>query len=140
VALTWQVRTLVLTSHALYRVAFAVAKGTIDHYSRTSLGSLMRIERGRYAFKLLLTEPDGRENPFAYFWTAYVKKGQGDQRFERVYYPIHLEVLPPRLHYPHACITPTPALPPRLHRPLSCMALTPRMLSSWSPTTNPGPC
>ena len=59
-----------LTSHALYRVAFSTTKGAIDHYSRTSLGSCQLIERGRYAFKLRLTEPDGRENPFSYFWYA----------------------------------------------------------------------
>lgn len=93
-----QVRTLVLTSHALYRIAFQMQRGAIDHYSRTSLGSLRRIERGRFAFKLLLTEPDGRENPLTYFWTSYVKKGnQGDHRYERVYYPIHTEALPVEL-------------------------------------------
>ena len=86
-----QVRTLVLTSHALYRIAFAANRGAIDHYSRTSLGSCRLIERGAYAFKLQLTEPDGRENPFAYFWTAYVKKGSKDHRYEKVYYPIHPE-------------------------------------------------
>ena len=64
-----QVRTLVLTSHALYRIAFAIDRGAIDHYSRTSLGACRAIERGRYAFKLLLTEPDG-ENRFTYFWSA----------------------------------------------------------------------
>jgi len=88
-----QVRTLVLSSHALYRVAFSHVKGAIDHYSRTSLGNLQAIERGRYAFKLLLTEPDGRENPISYFWSAYVKKGAKDNRYERVYYPIHPEAL-----------------------------------------------
>ena len=51
---TQQLRTLVLTSHALYRLAFT-EKGSIDHYSRTSLGNLKRIERGRYAFKVRLT-------------------------------------------------------------------------------------
>ena len=35
-------------------------------------------------------EPDGRENPFTYFWSAYVKKSK-DDRYERVYYPIHSE-------------------------------------------------
>jgi len=97
-----QVRTLVLSSHALYRVAFSHQKGAIDHYSRTSLGSLQAIERGRYAFKLLLTEPDGRENPISYFWSAYVKKGAKDNRYERVYYPIHPETLPVELAL--ACI------------------------------------
>ena len=85
-----QVRTLVLTSQALYRIAFKQASGSIDHYSRTSLGSLLKIERGKFAFKLFLTEPDGRENPFTYFWSAYVKKSK-DDRYERVYYPIHSE-------------------------------------------------
>ena len=42
-----QVRTLVLTSQALYRIAFEGKRGAIDHYSRTSLGSCRRIERGR---------------------------------------------------------------------------------------------
>ena len=83
-----QVRTLVLTSHALYRIAFSANRGAIDHYSRTSLGSMQRIERGAVAFKLQLTEPDGRENPIAYFWAAYVKKGAKDNRYEKVYYPI----------------------------------------------------
>ena len=84
-----QSRVLVLSSHALYRVAFAQKNGSIDHYARTSLGNLQAIERGRYAFKLLLTEPDGNENPLSYFWSAYVKKGAKDNRYERVYYPIH---------------------------------------------------
>ena len=97
-----QPRTLVLSSHALYRVAFSHQKGAIDHYSRTSLGSLQAIERGRYAFKLLLTEPDGRENPISYFWSAYVKKNTKDNRYERVYYPIHPETLPVELAL--ACI------------------------------------
>ena len=92
-----QVRTLVLTSHALYRIAFAIDRGAIDHYSRTSLGSCRLIERGRYAFKLLLTEPDGRENPFTYFWSAYVKKGSKDKRYEKVYYPIHPDSVPVEL-------------------------------------------
>ena len=78
---------------ALYRVAFSSTKGAIDHYSRTSLGSCRKIERGRFAFKLQLTEPDGRENPFTYFWSAYVKKGAKDNRYERVYYPIHDEAV-----------------------------------------------
>jgi hypothetical protein len=65
-----QVRTLVLTSHAVYRVAFSQSKGNIDHYTRTSLGNCKLIERGRCAFKLHLTEPDGRENPITYFWCA----------------------------------------------------------------------
>ena len=89
-----QVRTLVLTSHALYRVAFHPKKGAIDHYSRTSLGACRRIERGRYAFKLHLTEPDGRENPFGYFWSAYVKKGKDGASYARFYYPIHPEAIP----------------------------------------------
>lgn len=92
-----QVRTLVLSSHALYRVAFSHQRGAIDHYSRTLLGSIQAIERGRYAFKLLLTEPDGRENPVTYFWSAYVKKNAKDNRYERVYYPIHPEGLPVEL-------------------------------------------
>lgn len=92
-----QVRTLVLTSHALYRIAFAIDRGAIDHYSRTSLGACRTIERGRYAFKLLLTEPDGRENPFTYFWSAYVKKGSTDKRYEKVYYPIHPDSIPVEL-------------------------------------------
>ena len=92
-----QTRTMVLSSHALYRVAFSHAKGAIDHYSRTSLGSIEAIERGRFAFKLMLTEPDGRENPLAYFWTAYVKKGAKDNRYERVYYPIHSDAIPVEL-------------------------------------------
>jgi hypothetical protein len=83
-------------------VAFSHQKGAIDHYSRTSLGSLQAIERGRYAFKLLLTEPDGRENPISYFWSAYVKKNTKDNRYERVYYPIHPETLPVELAL--ACI------------------------------------
>ncbi len=94
---TQQTRTLVLTSHALYRVAFNEAKGSIDHYTRTSLGNIRRIERGRYAFKVQLTEPDGRENPFTYFWSAYVKKGAKDNRYERVYYPLHADETPVEL-------------------------------------------
>ena len=94
---TQQVRTIVLTSHAVYRVAFSDKKGSIDHYSRTSLGSCRLIERGRHAFKLHLTEPDGRENPFTYFWSAYVKNGAKDNRYERVYYPIHDEGVPVEL-------------------------------------------
>ena len=90
-------RTLVLTSMALYRIAFSSERGAIDHYSRTSLGSCKLVERGRYAFKLHLTEPDGRENPFTYFWSAYVKKGAKDNRYERVYYPIHPEGVPVEL-------------------------------------------
>ena len=90
---TQQLRTIVLTSHAVYRVAFSGKKGSIDHYSRTSLGSVKLIERGRHAFKVQLTEPDGRENPFTYFWSAYVKKGAKDNRYERVYYPIHDETV-----------------------------------------------
>ena len=109
---TQQVRILVLSSHALYRVAFSHQKGTIDHYSRTSLGNLQAIERGRYAFKLLLTEPDGRENPVSYFWSAYVKKGAKDSRFERVYYPIHPETMPVELVL--ACIISSIAVANRL--------------------------
>ena len=92
-----QVRTLVLTSMALYRIAFSSERGAIDHYSRTSLGSLTRIERGRFALKLVLSEPDGRENPFTYFWSSYVKKATTDHRYEKVYYPIHTEDVPVEL-------------------------------------------
>ena len=109
---TQQVRIIVLSSHALYRVAFSHQKGAIDHYSRTSLGNLQCIERGRYAFKLLLTEPDGRENPVSYFWSAYVKKGAKDSRFERVYYPIHPEAMPVELVL--ACIISSIAVANRL--------------------------
>ena len=30
-------------------------------------------------------EPDGRENPFTYFWSAYVKKGAKDNRCGRYF-------------------------------------------------------
>ncbi|KAL1511372.1 hypothetical protein AB1Y20_006174 [Prymnesium parvum] len=83
-----QPRVLVLTSQSLYRVAFVAQNGTVDHYSRTSLAAIKRIERGRQAFRVCVTEPDGRENPLTYFWTEYVQKGTPrDNRFERVYYP-----------------------------------------------------
>lgn len=90
-----QERVLVLTSQCLYRVAFLAQNGSIDHYSRTSLGAIKRIERGRQAFRLCVTEPDGRENPLTYFWTEYIQKGAPrDNRFERVYYPAPPFVLP----------------------------------------------
>ena len=67
----------------------------LEHESIREEGRRVRrrklIERGRHAFKVQLTEPDGRENPFTYFWSAYVKKGTKDNRYERVYYPIHDE-------------------------------------------------
>jgi len=86
---------LVLTSQSLYRVAFVAQTGSVDHYSRTSLGAIKRIERGKQAFRLCTTEPDGRENPLTYFWTEYVQKGTPrDNRYERVYYPTAPQSLP----------------------------------------------
>ena len=91
-----QVRTLVLTSHALYRIAFAIDRGAIDHYSRTSLGACRTIERGRYAFKLLLTEPDGRES-LHLLLVGLREEGSTDKRYEKVYYPIHPDSIPVEL-------------------------------------------
>ena len=88
-------RVLVLTSQSLYRVAFLAQNGSVDHYSRTSLLAIKRIERGRQAFRLRVTEPDGRENPLTYFWSEYVQKGPPrDNRYERVYYPTAPSTLP----------------------------------------------
>ena len=53
-------RVLVLTSQSLYRVAFLAQNGSVNHYSRTSLLAIKRIERGRQAFRLCVSEPDGR--------------------------------------------------------------------------------
>lgn len=78
-------------------MAFHPTKGSVDHYTRTSLGNLKKIDRGRFAFKVHLTEPDGRDNPFTYFWSAYVKKAAEDNRYERVYYPLHAEEAPVEL-------------------------------------------
>jgi len=90
-----QERVLVLTSQCLYRVAYHAQNGSIDHYSRMSLGAIKRIERGRQAFRLCVTEPDGRENPLTYWWTEYVQKGTPrDNRYERVYYPTATSSLP----------------------------------------------
>jgi len=83
-----QERVLVLTSMALYRVAFKLARGSISHYARTSLGSIRRLERGPSAFKVLGVEPDGRPNPFAFMWGEYVGKSQGVPKYERMYYPL----------------------------------------------------
>jgi len=90
-----QERVLVLTSHALYRLAFKGSSQAIDHFSRCSLGNIKRIERGRRGFRVCLTEPDGRENPLIYFWSEYVQKGTPrDARYERVYYPVESAEVP----------------------------------------------
>jgi len=81
-----QDRVLVVSSHSLYRVAFHSSRGSVSHYARTSLANIRRVERGVAAFKVISSEPDGRENPFAYIWSEYVSKGPRDKRYERVYY------------------------------------------------------
>jgi len=83
-----QDRLLVITSQAMYRVAFKPSKGCVSHYSRTSLGNIKRVERGRLAFKVISAEADGRENPFAYMWSEYVSNAPRSERYERLYYPL----------------------------------------------------
>ena len=83
---TQQQRVLVLTSGALYRLHYRAETGVVDHHTRTSLGAIRRIERGRLGYKLQLTAPDGRENPFNWAWTE-VSGSKSDARYEKVYYP-----------------------------------------------------
>ena len=83
---TQQQRVLVLTSGALYRLHYRADTGVVDHHTRTSLGAIRRIERGRLGYKLQLTVPDGRENPFNWAWTE-VSGSKSDARYEKVYYP-----------------------------------------------------
>ena len=119
-----QRRVLVLTSMFLYRMAYEPSSGSVDHYSRVSLGAMRRAERGAAAFRLVraralvvvvvvslltvllllltpraaplpcvwqvLTQPDGRENPFTYFWSEFIAHAAANDagRYEKVYYPL----------------------------------------------------
>ena len=83
---TQQRRVLVLTSQAMYRLQFKEGRGAVDHYARTSLGSMRRLERGKLGYRLILTEPDGRENPFSFAWSE-ATRSKSDTRYERIYYP-----------------------------------------------------
>lgn len=84
---TQQRRVLVLSTQGLYRLQFREERGAIDHCTSVSLGSISRIERGQQGYKLILTQPDGRENPFSYLYVESTGS-KAESRYEKMYFPL----------------------------------------------------
>ena len=83
-----QRRVLVLTSQGLYRMQYHEQRASVDRYTAVSLGRIRRIERAVQGYRLILAQPDGRENPVNYLYDIFANQGsRKDAQYDRMYLP-----------------------------------------------------
>ena len=83
-----QRRVLVLTSQGLYRMQYDEQRASVDRYTAVSLGRIRRIERAVQGYRLILAQPDGRENPVNYLYDLFANHASSKEaQYDRMYLP-----------------------------------------------------